>query len=432
MYVERETQHRPPTRTGYRESLPLPNMDARLRTRIQATLKVPLGEAALIGVAVFGITTTAFFRVPLLPAIGSELSMSAGDLGLLTTFFAIGRLLTDIPAGYVADRLPAARLMVVAALVVAAGSFLLAGAQGASLTQVAALILGIGSAMTNTGGMTFFSQATGGSHRGMALSAFSAALLAGQAFGPTFGGLLAGLGSWRLAETVAGIVAVILMGGLLMSPARPVVPRKPTARSFHPSAPFAPWRVRMVLYGVPFAMFATFGSMTQTLIPIIGDADLGLSSSGIGLALGLGGLARLIGALIGGQLTDRVSRKAALVPGLLVQAAGVGLLVLPMTTFVWMASIVLMSLASYGISVAGTIIADLSSAGNIGRSLGTFRFIGDIGLIIAPTVTALLYEHFGIRPSILPLAGLLVLVALAGAVVLPETRWLETNDGHVS
>ena len=240
MYVERETQHRPPTRTGYRESLPLPNMDASLRTRIQATLKVPLGEAALIGVAVFGITTTAFFRVPLLPAIGSELSMSAGDLGLLTTFFAIGRLLTDIPAGYVADRLPAARLMVVAALVVAAGSFLLAGAQGASLTLVAALILGIGSAMTNTGGMTFFSQATGGSHRGMALSAFSAALLAGQAFGPTFGGLLAGLGSWRLAETVAGIVAVILMGGLLMSPARPVGSRKPTARSPQPSASFAP------------------------------------------------------------------------------------------------------------------------------------------------------------------------------------------------
>jgi MFS family permease len=94
----------------------------------------------------------------------------------------------------------------------------------------------------------------------------------------------------------------------------------------------------------------------------------------------------------------------------------------------WTASIVVMSLASYGISVAGTIIADLSSARNIGRSLGTFRFVGDIGLIVAPALSAWLYEHFGTRPSILPLAGLLVLVGVAGALVLPETRWLEAKD----
>ena len=403
-----------------------------LRTRLQATLNVPLAEVALIGAAVLGITMAAFFRVPLLPAIGSELSMSAGDLGLLTTFFAIGRLLTDIPAGRYADRIPAARLMALAALVVGAGSFLLAGAHTVSLTFLAAFALGIGSAMTNTGGMTFFSQVTTARHRGMALSAFSAALLAGQAFGPAFGGLLAGLGTWRLSEVAAGIVAMILFGGVLRSPARPSASRKPNEKAATPMKPFAPRLVRWALYGVPFAMFATFGSMVQTLVPIIGDAELGLSSSDIGLALGLGGLARLLGALIGGQLTDRVSRKGALIPGLLVQAAGVGLLVLPMTTFVWTASIVVMSLASYGISVAATIIADLASAGNVGRNLGTFRFVGDIGLIIAPALTALLYEHFGTIPSILPIAGLLVLVALAGVVIIPETRWLETEPGELS
>lgn len=408
-----------------------PTMADHMRTRLQATLNVPLTEAALIGAAVLGITMAAFFRVPLLPAIGSELSMSAGDLGLFTTFFAIGRLLTDIPAGRYSDRIPAARLMGLSALVVGVGSFLLAGAHAVSLAYLAAFALGIGSAMTNTGGMTFFSQVTTGRHRGMALSAFSAALLGGQAFGPTFGGLLAGLKTWRVAEISAGVVALILLGGLLRSPARPTASRNPARTTSTPLKPFAPRRVRWVLYGVPFAMFATFGSMVQTLIPIIGDADLGLSSSDIGLALGLGGLARLLGALIGGQLTDRVSRKGALIPGLLVQAAGVGLLVLPMTTFVWTASIVIMSLASYGISVAATIIADLASAGNVGRNLGTFRFVGDIGLIIAPALTALLYEHFGTAPSVLPMAGLLTVVALAGLVIIPETRGLQTDPGEV-
>jgi predicted MFS family arabinose efflux permease len=57
----------------------------------------------LVGGAVLGISMLAFFRVPLLPAIGQELSMSAAQLGLVTTIFAAGRLATDIPAGRLAD-----------------------------------------------------------------------------------------------------------------------------------------------------------------------------------------------------------------------------------------------------------------------------------------------------------------------------------------
>ncbi len=167
--------------------------------------------------------------------------------------------------------------------------------------------------------------------------------------------------------------------------------------------------------------------MTQTLVPIIGDAELGLSASTMGLALGLGGLARLGGALVGGQLADRLSRKAALVPGLLVQAVGVALLAAGSTTGVWVASIVVMSLASYGIGVAGTMIADLStSAGvGVGQSLGIFRFVGDVGLIAAPVITALIYERLGTAPAVLPVAALLAGVGIACALVLPETRWLE-------
>ena len=40
-----------------------------------------------------------------------------------------------------------------------------------------------------------------------------------------------------------------------------------------------------------------------------------------GLALGAGGLARFVGTFVGGRLSDRVSRKAALIPGLLILTA---------------------------------------------------------------------------------------------------------------
>jgi NAD(P)-dependent dehydrogenase (short-subunit alcohol dehydrogenase family) len=40
------------------------------------------------------------FRTPLLPDIGAELQMGAADLGLVTTMFAAGRLVTDLPVGH--------------------------------------------------------------------------------------------------------------------------------------------------------------------------------------------------------------------------------------------------------------------------------------------------------------------------------------------
>ena len=78
------------------------------------------------------------------------------------------------------------------------------------------------------------------------------------------------------------------------------------------------------------SLLKLLGAVPQTLIPLIeAAADLGLGAAGIGLALGLrGSLARFAGTFLGGWLSNRISRKAALAPGLIGQAAGVALLAL--------------------------------------------------------------------------------------------------------
>src|SRR3954451_4536635 len=58
---------------------------------------------ALVGGVVFAVAVASFTRVPLLPDIGATLSLSDGDLGLLTAAFGLGRLLTDLPAGRIAS-----------------------------------------------------------------------------------------------------------------------------------------------------------------------------------------------------------------------------------------------------------------------------------------------------------------------------------------
>jgi MFS family permease len=161
--------------------------------------------------------------------------------------------------------------------------------------------------------------------------------------------------------------------------------------------------------------------MPQTLVPIIGDKRLGLGAATIGLALGFGGACRLAGALGGGVLSDRVSRKAALVPGLAAVAAGAGLLAIRGGVWVWLAAIALMSVGSYGISVAATMMADRTHARHVGRRFGQFRFVGDAGVIVGPVVAGVLFTHAGPTIAVLTVAALPAATAVASALVLTET-----------
>jgi MFS family permease len=176
----------------------------------------------------------------------------------------------------------------------------------------------------------------------------------------------------------------------------------------------------LVLASVPFGVFFAIGALPQTLLPLIGSDDLGLSTSTIGLALGLGGLSRFAGSLITGVLSDRVSRKAALVPNLLLMAASVSLLALPPSRAGWLAAILLLAFASSGIAVAATIIADRVPLATVGRRLGTFRFTGDFGLLAGPALAAALYEHVSREAAMFATAGLLLACALAAAKLVAE------------
>jgi MFS family permease len=178
----------------------------------------------------------------------------------------------------------------------------------------------------------------------------------------------------------------------------------------------------VVLQSVSFAVFFTLGAVPQTLVPLIGADDLGLTTASIGLALGLGGLSRFVGTIVGGWMSDRVSRKVALVPGLLVQAAGVSLLAFEPTVAAWLGAIVIMSLASFAVPVAATILGDITDPSRIGTQLGRFRFVGDTGLIAGPLVVSSLFDGVGRAPAFGLVALVLVVPAVLAWRFLPDSR----------
>jgi MFS family permease len=167
-----------------------------------------------------------------------------------------------------------------------------------------------------------------------------------------------------------------------------------------------------VFAGVPFAVFFTLGGVLQTLAPLIAADALGLGPAAIGAAIGLGGLTRVAGAFAAGRLSDTVSRKAALIPGLALTAAGCALLIPQPTLGTWVTAVVLVTFGSSGVAVAATMIADRVPAGTLGRHLGPYRFMGDAGLFAGPALGGLLAEQAGRGAAM----GLAVAVLLGSAV----------------
>lgn len=370
-----------------------------------------------MGAGLFAITAIAFLRPPLLPDIGRDLGLSPLGLGGLGSAFALGRLTADFPAGAFTDRSRPGVMMAIAAAIVAAGSLAFGLSPVAAVAFVAAFGLGIGSTWTLTGSMAFFARAPQVS-RGMSMSFFAAALLAGQAVGPAIGGFMGALWDWRVAMVVGAVGAAGLVPFFMRNPG--VAPSAEKEALDTTARRPIPRRILTVLYLLPAVQFSIGAAMIQTLVPIVGDDELGLGAATVGLAIGLGGVARLVGAIVSGRVSDTFGRKWALVPGLSLQTGGLVLFALVGGTIAWWLAILGLTLGSVAVNVGSTILADLTEGG-LGKRLGAFRFAGDLAFLITPLLSGALYEVSGRFLGTLPLLALTVMATLGALFILPET-----------
>ncbi|WP_148571325.1 MFS transporter [Nocardioides caldifontis] len=381
-----------------------------------------LRPALPVAACVLLVSALAHVRVPLLPDIGDDLSMSPSALGIAVTLFGLGRLALDLPAGNLADRFHPMRLMATSALVMGAGSALLAGAAHQAAVMTAFLLLGAASATANTTGMTSLTGAAPAHRRGSAMAMYSGCLLAGQALGPSLSGLVAGLTDWRVAAMSGAAMGLVVAAvGLSWRHGRPGSGRRGARRGATTGPPLSALE-RGVVYAVGFGVFLTVGAMPQTLVPLIGAAELDLGVSLIGAAIGVGGAARVVGALTAGAISDGVSRRAALVPCLVLQLLGVALLVADAGAAVWLAAVVLLSLGASAHAVAATVLADRVDPAHLGRSLGRYRFFADVGLVGGPLVAAVVYDHAGRVAAVGAITAILVVITVAAVALVPETR----------
>jgi MFS family permease len=291
---------------------------------------------------------------------------------------------------------------------------LLATAGSLAQALVASALIGCASALTNTTGMYAFATASGAERRGANMALFSSALMSGQTFGPAAGGALAALAGWRGAMVAAGGVGIAVAATSIGRFRTGAQPRSPSAGDAvttasgggdpqldpelpagrQGAAPPSRWEL-VAIAATPFTVFFVIGGGSQTLVPLIGGRELGLSASTIGLALAAGGAMRFPGAWVAGLSSDRYPRRLVLVPTLSLVALGAAVLALDAGTGGWIAAIAILAVGSSAISVAAAALADRVPRERLGHELGVFRLTGDAGLLAGPILAGFLYEASG-------------------------------------
>ncbi|MFZ4181556.1 Cmx/CmrA family chloramphenicol efflux MFS transporter [Streptomyces pseudogriseolus] len=380
----------------------------------------------LLALAVFAMGTSEFMLAGLLPDIASDLGVSVGTAGTLTSAFAVGMIVGAPLVAALARDWPARGSLLAFALVFSA-----AHAVGAVTTSFVVLsATRVVAAVANAGflavALTTAAELVPPGRKGRALAVLLSGTTVATIAGVPGGSLLGTLLGWRATFWAVALVCLPAALGILKG-----IPARPPLGRTHPAAgPVGPAlrveisqlrspRLLLVMLLGALVNAATFGSFTF-LAPLVTDAA-GLARPWIPVVLVLFGAGSFAGVTVAGRLSDRL-------PGLVVAAGG------PLLLVGWPALAVLaehqvafltlvFAQGALSFAVGSTLITRvLYEAAGAPTMAGAYATAAlNVGAAVGPLVAAATLDPVGNRGPLWA-SGLLVLAALLAALPLSKAR----------
>ncbi|HEX2501581.1 MAG TPA: MFS transporter [Methylomirabilota bacterium] len=351
-----------------------------------------------------GLITLAFnlgggLAAPALPLYARTLGADYRDLGLIGAAHGLAFALLTIPLGRASDRFGRRAILLLSAIGVGGSAALyLAAGHVAGLAAGKLLEAAAWAAFWPTLEAWVAERfgARAGAAMGVAYGAYAAAFVVGSSIGgfviEAFG-LRAPFALYLGAAVLSVVLVALLAGGETADPetarhGRAVTPRIVTT---HPARAR---RRRALAYLTGFVYVYGLGTVLAFL-PAYG-ADRALSPRGVGLLLGAYWIARVIGSLGAGRVSDTLGRRLVLVPAMLGTVIGAGLVAAPLGAWALFLGVVALGLAA-GASAPTCVglIADHVSAEDRGTAMGLFEAACGVSILASGLVGGYAAEAFG-------------------------------------
>ncbi|CAL9330202.1 MFS transporter [Streptomyces werraensis] len=264
---------------------------------------MPLALFALAVVA-FGIGTTEFVSMGLLPQIADGLAVSVPAAGNVVSAYALGVVIGAPLLTAIGARVPHKRLLLMLTGVFVVGNVASALAPNFELLFAARVLAGLPHGALFGVGAVVASKLVAPDRAARAVSMMFLGLTVANIVGVPAGTALGQQLGWRFAYAAVAVIGVLALAALVR-----LIPHQPRGEQAGVMHELRAMKNKQVLLGLVTAVvgFGGFFAMYSYLVPMLTHLT-GISDSSTTLVLALFGVGMTLGTLVAGPLTDRALR----------------------------------------------------------------------------------------------------------------------------
>jgi len=327
---------------------------------------VPVALLAL-AIGAFGIGTTEFVMMGVLPEAAADFGVSIPAAGYLISGYALGVVVGAPLLTAAAVRLPRKTMLLAMMGLFTLGNTLFALSPNQEFGVAFRFLAGLPHGAFFGAGAVVASSLAKPGERAKAVSMMFLGLTLANVVGVPLGTLLGQKVGWRATFGVVAVIGLIAMAAIAKLVPHQGKPAEPSLRG--ELGAFRRPQVWLALAIVTFGLGGVFACLSY-IAPMLTDVT-GYSPSNVTLLLSLAGVGMTIGNILGGRLADK-----ALMPSLYVSLFGLAT-VLAIFTF--------------------------TANGKVGAAVTIF-FVGLAGFMIGPMMQARIMEKAGGTPSLVSAA----------------------------
>jgi DHA1 family inner membrane transport protein len=327
---------------------------------------VPVALLAL-AIGAFGIGTTEFVMMGVLPEAASDFGVSIPSAGYLISGYALGVVVGAPLLTAAAVRLPRKTMLLAMMGLFTLGNALFALSPNQEFGVAFRFIAGLPHGAFFGAGAVVASSLAKQGERAKAVSMMFMGLTLANVVGVPLGTLLGQEVGWRATFGVVAVIGLIAIAAIAKLVPHQGKPAEPSLRN--ELGAFRRPQVWLALAIVTFGLGGVFACLSY-IAPMLTDVT-GYSPSHVTLLLSLAGIGMTIGNFLGGRLADK-----ALMPSLYVSLVGLA-----------------------------TVLAifTITAEGKVGAAVTIF-FVGLAGFMIGPMMQARIMEKAGGTPSLVSAA----------------------------